>query len=42
MKRNYNATKRECKRMLHILKKLKIWLIGMHFVMETNANILVA
>ena len=28
--------------MLHILKKLKIWLIGVHFVMETDANTLVA
>ena len=27
--------------MLHILKKLKIWLIKMHFVIETDANMLV-
>jgi hypothetical protein len=28
--------------MLLILKKLKIWLIGVHFIMETDANTLVA
>ena len=28
--------------MLHILKKLKIWLIGMHFVIKMDANMLVA
>ena len=42
MKCNYDAIKQECKEMLYILKKLKIWLIRMHFVMKTNANTLVA
>ena len=42
MKYNYDAIKWEYKEMLHILKKLKIWLIRMHFVMKTDANILVA
>ena len=41
MECNYDAIKRECKGMLHILKKLKIWLIKMYFVMKTDANTLV-
>lgn len=40
--RSYDATKRECKGMLLLLKMLKFWLIGVHFVMETDANTLVA
>lgn len=40
--RNYDATKREYKGVLCILKKLKIWLIGVHFILETDANTLVA
>jgi len=40
MKCNYDAIKRKCKGMLYILKKLKIWLIKVHFVMKMNANML--
>ena len=38
---NYNATKRECRGVLKILKKLYVWITRVHFVLETNANILV-
>jgi hypothetical protein len=40
--RKYDATKRECRGVLKILKKLQVWLIGCHFVLETDANVLVA
>jgi hypothetical protein len=40
--RTYDATKRECRGVLKILKKLQIWIIGVHFILETDANVLVA
>jgi hypothetical protein len=40
--RNYDATKRECRGVLKILKKLQVWIIGCHFILETDANVLVA
>ncbi|KAI0997515.1 hypothetical protein K3495_g10672, partial [Podosphaera aphanis] len=40
--KNYDATKRECKGVVYALKKLRHWLVGVHFVLETDANVLVA
>jgi len=40
--RKYDATKRECRGVLKILKKLRIWVIGVYFVLEIDANVLVA
>jgi hypothetical protein len=39
---NYDAGKRECRAMLKVLKKFRFWLYGVHFVVETDANTLVA
>lgn len=38
----YDATKRECRGVLKALKKTKPWLYGVHFTLETDANVLVA
>lgn len=40
--RNYDATKRECRGVLKCLRKLRSWLYGVHFILETDANTLVA
>lgn len=39
---NYDATKRECRGVLKALKKVRYWLYGIQFVLETDANVLVA
>ena len=38
----YDAGKRECRGLLKALKKLRHWLYGVHFVLELDANTLVA
>ena len=38
----YDATKRECRGVLKALKKFRHWLYGVHFILETDANVLVA
>ena len=40
--KKYNATKRECRNVLKALKKVRYWLYGVRFVLETDANVLVA
>ena len=40
--RNYDAGKRECRGILKTLQKLRYWLYGVRFVLETDANTLVA
>lgn len=40
--RKYDATKRECRGILKALKKVRFWLYGVHFILETDANVLVA
>ena len=40
--KNYDATKRECRGVLKALRKVRYWLYRVHFVLETNANVLVA
>jgi RNase H-like domain found in reverse transcriptase len=40
--RNYNATKRECRGVLKALRKVCYWLYEVRFVLETDANVLVA
>jgi hypothetical protein len=40
--RKYDATKREYRGILKILKKLQVWLIRTYFVLKTDANMLVA
>jgi hypothetical protein len=40
--RNYDATKRECRGVLKALRKVRYWLYGVHFVLETDASVLVA
>src|SRR3981189_2513625 len=40
--RNYDATKRECRAVLKALRKVRYWLYGVQFVLETDANVLVA
>ena len=41
-KRNYDATKRKCRGVLKALKKVRYWLYGVRFILETDANVLVA
>ena len=41
-KRNYDATKRECRGVLKALKKVRYWLYEVRFILETDANVLVA
>jgi hypothetical protein len=38
----YDATKRECRGVLKALRKTRFWLYGIHFTLETDANVLVA
>jgi hypothetical protein len=38
----YDATKRECRGILKALQKLRWWLYGLHFILETDAKVLVA
>ena len=38
----YDAGRRECWGVLLVLKKLRYWLYGIHFVLEVDANTLVA
>jgi hypothetical protein len=40
--RNYDATKRECRCLLKTLQELRFQFSGLHFVLETVANVLVA
>jgi hypothetical protein len=40
--KTYDATKRECRGILKALQKLRFWLYGVHFILETDANVLVA
>jgi RNase H-like domain found in reverse transcriptase len=40
--RNYDATKRECCSVLKALQKVRYWLYGVRFVLETDTNVLVA
>ena len=42
MEQRYDATKRECRGVLKALKKTRHWLYVVHFVLETDANVLVA
>ena len=37
----YNITKRECRELLKILKKVRFWLYEMRFIIETDVNILI-
>ena len=41
-KRTYNAIKRECKGVLKALQKLQFWLYNIYFILEIDANTLVA
>jgi hypothetical protein len=40
--RGYDATKRECLGALRAMKKMRSYLIGIHFILETDAAVLVA
>ena len=40
--RGYDAIKRECKGVLKALQKLRFWLYSVYFILEINANTLVA
>ncbi len=40
--RRYDAGKRECRGLLKALQKTRFWLCGVHFVLELDANTLVA
>ena len=40
--RGYDVTKRECRGVLKAFRKLRYWLYGVHFTLETDANVLVA
>ena len=40
--KRYDATKRECRGVLKALKKVRYWLYGIHFILETDASVLVA
>jgi RNase H-like domain found in reverse transcriptase len=40
--RNYDATKRKCRGVLKALRKVRYWLYRVRFVLETDANVLVA
>lgn len=41
-KQKYDATKRECRGVLKAFKKFQHYLYGVHFVLETDASVLVA
>ena len=38
----YDATKRECRGVLKALRKVRYWLYGVKFILETDASVLVA
>ena len=40
--RSYDATKRECRAVLKAIRKVRYWLYGVHFILETDAQVLVA
>ena len=40
--KSYDATKRECRGVLKALKKVRNYLYGVHFLLETDASVLVA
>lgn len=40
--RKYDTMKLECRSLLHMLRKLRPWLYGVRFIVETDANTLVA
>ncbi len=40
--KKYDANKRECRGVLKPLKKVRYWLYGIRFVLETDAKVLVA
>jgi hypothetical protein len=40
--RNYDATKRETRAVLKVLRKLRFYIYGVHFILETDAKVLVA
>ena len=40
--KKYDATKRECRGVLKALKKVRYWLYGVRFILETDASVLVA
>jgi RNase H-like domain found in reverse transcriptase/Integrase zinc binding domain len=40
--RRYDATKRECRGLVKCLQKVRFWLYGVHFILELDANTLVA
>ena len=40
--KKYDATKRECRGVLKALKKVRYWLYGVRFILETDARVLVA
>ena len=42
VEQNYDATKRECRGALKALKKMRSYLTGVHFILETDAAVLVA
>ncbi|RVD90130.1 uncharacterized protein DFL_001106 [Arthrobotrys flagrans] len=42
VEQKYDAVKRECRELLKALKKLRFWLYGISFTVETDANTLVA
>ena len=42
VEKNHDATKRECRGVLKALKKIRYWLYGVRFILETDASVLVA
>ena len=40
--KNYDATKRETRAVLKILRKLRFYLYGVHFILQTDAQVLVS
>ena len=41
-KKNYDTTKQECRGVLKAFKKVRYWLYGVRFILEIDANVLVA
>lgn len=42
IEKNYNINKPECREVLKVIKKVWYWLYRVKFILETNANILIA
>jgi hypothetical protein len=42
VKRNYNTTKREYRGALKAFKKIRLYLISIYFILETNIVVLIA